>query len=136
METTTTQPSPASILQIGTGFWASKVLLTAVQFELFTQLAKQPNLSVKDIKAKLDLKCTDRNAYDFLDCLTGLGFLNRKGLLETSSYSNTIDTDIFLDKAKPSYIGGILEMQNEQGWNVWAKLDKGLKTGLIQHDVK
>lgn len=136
MENTTTQPSPAAILQMGTAFWASKVLLTAVQFELFTQLAKQPNQTAKDIKSKLDLKCTDRNTYDFLDCLSGLGFLKREGLLETSRYSNTTDTDIFLDKAKPSYIGGILEMQNEQGWNVWAKLDQGLKTGLIQHDVK
>lgn len=133
---TTTQPSPAAILQIGTGFWASKVLLTAVQFELFTQLAKQPNQMAKDIKSLLDLKCTDRNIYDFLDCLTGLGFLKREGLLETARYSNTLDTNTFLDKAKPSYIGGVLEMQNEQGWNVWAKLDKGLKTGLIQHDVK
>lgn len=136
MQTTTNQPTPASILQIGTGFWASKVLLTAVQFELFTQLAKQPKQTVKDIKLKLGLKCTDRNAYDFLDCLTGLGFLNREGLLETAKYSNTIDTSVFLDKAKPSYIGGILEMQNEQGWTVWAKLDKGLKTGLIQHAVE
>jgi len=133
---TKTQPTPAAILQMGTGFWASKVLLTAVQFELFTKLSKQPNQSSKEIKTSLDLKCTDRNAYDFLDCLTGLGFLNREGLLETACYSNTIDTDVFLDKAKPSYIGGILEMQNEQGWNVWAKLDKGLKTGLIQHDVE
>lgn len=136
MQTITNQPTPASILQIGTGFWASKVLLTAVQFELFTQLAKQPSQSVKDIKSKLGLKCTDRNAYDFLDCLTGLGFLNREGLLETAKYSNTMDTDVFLDKAKPSYIGGILDMQSDQGWTVWAKLDKGLKTGLIQHDVK
>ncbi len=133
---TTTKPSPALILQIGTGFWASKILLTAVQFKLFTQLAKQPNQSAKDIKSLLGLKCTDRNAYDFLDCLSGLGFLKREGLLETARYSNTKDTAVFLDKAKPSYIGGILEMQNEQGWNVWAKLDKGLKSGLIQHQVE
>lgn len=132
---TTTQPSPAAILQIGTGFWASKVLLTAVNFELFTQLSKKPNQSAKDIKSKLGLKCTDRNTFDFLDCLAGLGFLKREGLLETARYSNTMDTDIFLDKAKPSYIGGILEMQSDQGWKVWANLDKGLKTGLIQHEI-
>ncbi|RXJ50612.1 methyltransferase family protein [Gelidibacter gilvus] len=136
METKALQPTPAAILQMGTGFWTSKVLLTAVQFELFTQLVKQPNQTAKDIKSKLDLKCTDRNTYDFLDCLSALGFLNREGLLETSRYSNTIDTGVFLDKAKLSYIRGLLEMQNEQGWNVWAKLDQGLKTGLIQHDVK
>lgn len=136
METTTIQPTPAAILQMGTGFWASKVLLTAVNFQLFTHLAKHGSMSAKAIKNILGLKCSDRNLYDFLDCLTGLSFLEREGLLETAHYSNTVDTAIFLDKDKPSYIGGILEMQNEQGWNVWAKLDNGLKTGLIQHEIK
>lgn len=136
MEKTTTQPTPAAILQMGTGFWASKILLTAVNFELFTHLAKQESTPAKDIKTVLKLKCTDRNLFDFLDCLTGLGFLEREGLLETARYSNTIDTSVFLDKAKPSYIGGLLEMQSDQGWKVWAKLDEGLKTGLIQHKIK
>lgn len=133
---TTVQPSPAAILQIGTGFWASKVLLTAVKFEVFTLLAKHSNQSAKELKSLMDLKCTDRNAYDFLDCLSGLGFLKREGLLETARYSNTDETSIFLDKAKPSYIGGLLEMQNGQGWKVWANLDKGLKSGLIQHEIQ
>ncbi|SFZ93966.1 Dimerisation domain-containing protein [Flaviramulus basaltis] len=133
---TAIQPSPAAILQMGTGFWASKVLLTAVNFELFTYLSKKSNQSAKGIKSLLDLKCTDRNTYDFLDCLTGLGFLKREGLLETARYSNTVDTDIFLNKANPSYIGGILEMMNERGWGIWGNLDEGLKTGLIQNEAK
>lgn len=136
MENNTTQPSPAVILQVCTGYWASKILMTASKFSLFTLLAKNPNQSAKEIKALLNLKCTDRNTYDFLDSLAGLGFLKRDGLLETARYSNTLDTDVFLDKAKPSYIGGILELQNTQGWNVWEKLDKGLKTGLHQHEIK
>ncbi len=136
METTTIQPTPAAILQMGTGFWASKVLLTAVNFQLFTKLATHGSMSAKAIKNILGLKYSDRNLYDFLDCLTGLSFLEREGLLATVIYSNTVDTAIFLDKAKPSYIGGILEMQNDQGWNVWAKLDNGLKTGLIQQEIK
>ena len=114
METINTQPTPAAILEMGTGFWASKVLLTAVNFELFTHLAKQPNQSAKTLKSLLNLKCTDRNTYDFLDCLTGFGFLKREGLLETARYSNTLDTEEFLDKNKPSYVGGILEMMNKR----------------------
>ena len=35
-------PSPANILQIGLGFWASKTLLSAVEMEVFTELAKHP----------------------------------------------------------------------------------------------
>ena len=136
MENVTNQPSPASILQIGTGFWASKILLSAVKFELFTHLAKQGNRSAKEIKTVLNLQSSDRNVYDFLDSLTGLGFLKREGLLETANYSNTIDTDIFLDKNKPSYIGGILEMQNNRAWGIWENLEEGLQTGLLQSEGK
>src|SRR5688572_2739119 len=112
MEKPSNQPSPESILQIGTGFWPSKILLAAVNFQLFTHLAEKKKMSAAQIKTTLNLKCTDRNVYDFLDVLTGFGFLNREGLLETARYSNGIHTDVFLDKKKPSYIGGLLEMAN------------------------
>jgi len=36
------QLSPAKIMQIGQGFFAAKVLLSAVKLDLFTQLAKAP----------------------------------------------------------------------------------------------
>lgn len=114
MENTSNQPSPAGIMQIGTGFWASKILLSAIKFQLFTQLAEHKRLPGKDIKNKLSLHCTDRHMYDFLDALTVFGFLNREGILETAVYSNSPDTDTFLDKNKPSYIGGILEMMNNR----------------------
>ena len=32
------QLDPSRIMQIGSGFWASKVLLSAVELELFTEL--------------------------------------------------------------------------------------------------
>ena len=47
-----------------------------------------------------------RSARDFLDVLVALKLLER----ENGIYSNTVDTDLFLDRAKPSYIGGVLEM--------------------------
>jgi len=81
MENNSNQPSPANIMQIGTGFWASKILLSAIKFQLFTQLAARKKMSGKDIKAFLNLHCTDRHFYDFLDALTVLGFLTREGLL-------------------------------------------------------
>jgi hypothetical protein len=136
MEKRTTQPSPQSIMQIGSGFWASKVLLAAVNFQLFTHLAKNKMMSAGQIKDLLNLKCTDRNVYDFLDALTALGFLNREGLFETSQYSNTIDTDVFLDKNKPSYVGGILEMMNNRLYRFWGNLEEGLRTGLPQNEIK
>ena len=34
--------TPEHIMQVGLGFWASKTLLSAIELQLFTQLAKKP----------------------------------------------------------------------------------------------
>ncbi len=123
-------------MEIGSGFFASKILLTAVNFQLFTILEEKGSLRAKEVRAILKLNCSDRHLYDFLDVLASFGFLNRKGLLETATYSNSIDTATFLDKAKPSYIGGILEMMNNRLYRFWDTLGDGLTTGLAQNEVK
>ena len=51
-------------------------------------------------------------------------------------YSNTPETDLFLDRAKPSYIGGILEMANARLYAFWGNLTEGLRTGQPQNEVK
>jgi len=91
------QPDPSKIMQIGMGYWASKALLAAVKFGLFTHLA-DTKLSGKDIKQKLSLNTTDRHVYDWLDTLVSLGFLQRDGVMDSSVYSNSTDTGTFLDK--------------------------------------
>lgn len=136
MKNQTNQPTPANIMQICSGFWASKILLTAVKFELFTYLAKADSLSAKEIKSLLKLDCTDRHLFDFLDTLLCFGFLKRDGLLETAKYSNSLDTALFLDKAKTSYVGGMLEMMNDRLYGFWHNLEDGLKTGLVQNESK
>ncbi len=124
---------PSKIMQVGLGFWASKTLLTAVNMGLFTLLAKG-ELSGEEIKTKLGLH--ERSLYDFLDALVALGFLKREGLKETSRYRNADDTDLFLDKNKPGYMGGILEMANNRLFGFWDNLEEGLKTGLPQNETK
>lgn len=136
MENGNHQPSPANIMQIGTGFWASKILLAAVKFQLFSLLAEQKSMSGHEVKAALNLKCTDRNVYDFLDALVAFKFLNRNGLLKTATYSNTEESALFLDKNKPSYIGGILEMLNNRLYGFWGNLEESLLTGLPQNEAK
>ena len=135
MENQIEKASPEKIMQIGTGFWASKILLTAVNFELFTFLSQNGSMSGSAIKSVLKLNCTDRHLFDFLDVLTSFGFLNRTGLLEKAEYSNNVDVDTFLDKNKPSYIGGILEMMNNRLYGFWGNLDEALITGKAQNEV-
>ena len=126
---------PSRIMQLGMGFWASKVLLTAVKLKLFTLLAGGA-LPAKNIKEKLGLGASDRHVYDWLDALVSLGLLERKGLLDEALYSNAEDTDFFLDKTKCSYTGGILEMANNRLYKFWNDLEDGLRTGQPQNEGK
>jgi O-methyltransferase domain/Dimerisation domain len=120
--------TPDHILQVGTGFWASKTLLSAVEMELFTELAKHPE-PLPELSARLGLH--PRSAHDFLDALVSLNFLERRD----GTYYNTPSTDLFLDKRKPSYIGGILEMANHRLYPFWANLTTALRTGLPQNEA-
>jgi hypothetical protein len=129
------QLTPEHIMQVGIGFWASKTLLAAVHFNLFTHLAGK-KLSGKEIKQKLELKTTDRHVYDFLDALVSLGFLQREGIMDEAVYYNSEDTDLFLDTNKPSYIGGILQMGNNRLYRFWGDLEEGLLSGQPQNEAK
>jgi len=90
-------------MQLGTAFWGSKTLLSAVELGLFSELANGP-ANAEELARRHGLH--QRSARDFLDALVALGMLER----QDGQYSNTPETDLFLDRAKPSYIGGILEM--------------------------
>ncbi len=121
-------PSPEQILQIGLGFFASKALLSAVEMEVFTEIAKHPE-DLESLTGRLGLH--PRGARDFLDTLVALGFLERND----GVYSNTPSTDLFLDKKKPTYIGGILEMANSRLYEHWSKLTTALRTGERQNEL-
>ena len=69
------EPQPDHILQVGLGFWASKTLLSAVEMELFTELAKHPE-DLETLQGRLGLH--PRSARDFLDALVALKFLERR----------------------------------------------------------
>lgn len=128
--------SPEMIMKIGMGFMASKVLLTAVQLEVFTILAANGGMSAAALKQRLGLKCTDRHLYDLLDTLTHFGFLQREGLLKTSVYTNGADADFFLDRKKPTYMAGILAMANNRLYSFWGNLEEAICTGEQQNEAK
>ncbi len=121
--------TPANIMQVGLGFWASKTLLSAVEMEVFTELAKKPE-DLETLRGRLGLH--PRSARDFFDALTALGFLTRVN----GKYANSPAADQFLDKRKPSYIGGILQMANHRLFGHWNNLTTGLRTGKPQNEAK
>jgi len=121
--------TPDPILKLGTAFMASKTLLSAIELGLFTELAKGP----RDKDAlRVYMNLHPRSVGDFLDTLVGLGMLDRKG----DKYRNSPETDLFLDRNKPSYVGGLLEMCNDRLYGFWGSLTEGLKTGTPQNEGK
>src|SRR5687767_14161848 len=97
--------TPEPIMQLGHSFWAAKALLSAVELGVFTTLAKGP---LDGDRLATEVGLHPRGARDFLDALVALGMLDRRN----GTYRNTPTTDLFLDRAKPSYIGGLLEVAN------------------------
>jgi hypothetical protein len=121
--------TPDAIMQLGFAFWGSKTLLSAVELGLFTELASGP-LSADELMVRLKLH--PRSARDFLDALVALGQLERAA----SRYSNTPAADLYLDRRKETYAGGMLEMANARLYGFWGSLTEGLRTGEPQNEVK
>lgn len=119
------------IMQLGSAFWGSKTLLSAIELGLFTALAKRGPLALEAMREELGLH--PRSARDFLDALVALRMLQR---LPDGRYANTPETELYLDRAKPSYVGGILEMMNARLYRFWGHLTEGLKTGLPQNESR
>jgi hypothetical protein len=121
--------TPDAILQLGLAFWGSKTLLSAVEFDLFTELGRGPRRAEVLIER---LGLHRRAARDFLDALVALGMLKRDG----DVYANTPATGLFLDRSKPSYIGGLLEMANARLYPSWGGLTTALRTGQPPNEIR
>ncbi len=116
-------PVPDRIMELGFGYWGSKTLLSAVELKFFgvlseaghwTPTAPRPTRPAPAQRAR---------------------FLRRAGRARDARprhdgrYSNTPETDLFLDPAKPTYLGGMLEMLNARLYAFWGSLTEGLRTG-------
>jgi hypothetical protein len=122
--------TPDAIMELGFAFWGSKTLLSAIELGVFSELADAGSLDGDALRERLDLH--PRSATDFFDALVALGMLER----ENGRYTNTPSTDLFLDRAKPSYVGGMLEMANARLYGFWGSLTEGLRTGEPQNEAK
>jgi hypothetical protein len=111
---------PSHIMQTATAFWPSKVLLTAVELDLFSVLGEGA-MTASELMETLELH--PRGTYDFFDALVALKFLEP-------------ETAAFLDKKSPTYIGGMPEMLNARLFGFWNHLGTALKTGKPQSEIK
>jgi hypothetical protein len=124
---------PSNILQSAFGFWHSKVLLTAVEFGVFTKLAGR---GLTGAELGQELRLHPRAIADFFDALVAMKFLQREGDGPQAKYSNTPEAALFLDETSPRYIGGILIMLNARLFKFWNDLPEALRTGKPQNEIK
>lgn len=127
--------TPARLMDIGFGFAPAQTLLTAVALGLFTKLG-DGSATARELGDQLGLDPAMRARIDFFDGLVALQLLERQGDGTAARYRNTPETGLFLDKAKPSYVGGILEMAQARLYPFWADLKSALETGKPQNEVK
>lgn len=115
---------PQSILEIGMAFWSSRLLLAAVECGVFTALSDGPMCASELIET---FGWHPRAAGDALDALVALGLLRRD---RAGRYANTIRSAMFLDKTKPSYAAGLMELSSKRLYDLWGGLGDLLRTGL------
>jgi hypothetical protein len=120
-------------MQVGMGFWASKTLLSAVELGLFTKLGSG-TMTAQEMAGTLGLH--ERAVPDFPDALVALQLLDREGDGPDAVYRNTEAGAVFLDKASPAYVGGMLEMANARLYPFWTDLTEALQTGKPQNEIK
>ncbi|HVR81514.1 MAG TPA: methyltransferase [Luteimonas sp.] len=125
--------SPARIMEVGMAFWPAKVLLSAVELQLFTELGAK-SMTGRELQDALRLH--PRANPDFFDTLVALGFLDRDGAGPEARYRNTEETASFLDRHSPQFIGGFLEMANARLYRFWGDLTDALRTGSPQNEIK
>jgi hypothetical protein len=124
---------PSHILQTAFGFWSSKVLLSAVELDVFTTLGDK-RLTGAQLGDAVGLH--PRGVSDFFDALLAMGYLERDGSGEAATYANTETTRTFLDRESPRYIGGWLTMLNARLFRFWNDLPEALRTGQPQNEIK
>ncbi len=94
------QPNPGIILETLTAHQRTQALKAAVELEIFTHIAA--GASTAAAIAPL-AQASEKGVRVLCDYLTLIGFLTKSG----SSYANTHDAAMFLNKRSPAYMGTV-----------------------------
>jgi SAM-dependent methyltransferase len=108
------------INEMGLAFMSSGVLMAAMEFDLFTQLSRQP-ATISDLAGRLGI--TERGAEKFLTCCLSLGLVRRDG----DVFSNTEETEKYMVKGKPSYMADYLLHMAKRSYSQWGQIADILK---------
>ena len=116
--------NPNQIREIASSFQKSRILLSGIELDLFTNIGEAGTTSDRLAAAlHLELHACDR----LLNALASLGFLDK----QEQKFFNTADSYTFLSKNSPEVLGGL--MHTNHLWNTWSHLSEVVRTGKSAH---
>src|SRR5215831_17446129 len=123
---TSSPPTPDRLMQVAWSFAGPEILNTALDLQLFGQVAK----GAQTVDALVAATGASRRGMAMLvDGLAAFGLLLRDGPREKASYRNAPDADLFLVPGKPSYIGGFIQFHAGFIAKNWHHLTECVKSG-------
>jgi hypothetical protein len=120
-----THPLPERILQSGFGFWSARVLLSAIELGVFTELARGPRTRAQ-LQRRLELDA--HAAGDFLDALVSLKLLEREGDDDAAVYVNSREAGHYLDARNAADLGHWLHEGHTALAAAWDQLTPMLRS--------
>ena len=119
--------TPDQIRSLAASFQQSRVLLTAVELDLFTQLGRQL-LTSSEVANKLG---TDEHATDrLMNALVALGFLRKVH----GKFYNTETAANYLVRGSTEFMGNLFHTNNM--WNSWSTLTEAVRKGTSVHEFE
>jgi 2-polyprenyl-3-methyl-5-hydroxy-6-metoxy-1,4-benzoquinol methylase len=115
--------SSSELMQMITGYQRSRILLSAVELNIFDELNGY-ELSSKELAEKIG--AVPDLLEKLLNVLASLRLLNK----HDGKFSNAESTGKFLVKSSPSYLGGV--MHQNHLWNTWSKLSDIIKSKVAK----
>lgn len=123
--TQTGAPGAIPLMQLISGFWASKTLASAVEMDVFTRLSGRP-VSIEEFSDLLGLQ--PRPAEMLLSGCAALGLLQKVG----DRFENSALAEEYLVRGKPYYFGGVVTMLDKRLYQPWGRLTEALRTNRAQ----
>jgi hypothetical protein len=117
------------LYSIGNAYRQAKVLLSAVELDIFSILAKKPH-TAEELAQRVAID--HRGARDFFDALVALGLLIRGG---DGRYRDSEAAELYLDKSKSTFLGASFVQYNRREYGMWAGLTETLRTGRPQTEL-
>ena len=114
--------SPVPLMQLATGFWASKTLAAADELGLFTRLSGTAGTTAAELAAALRIAV--RPAEMLLTGCAALGLLDKRD----GRYLNSPLAEEFLVRGKPYYFGGFVQMADRRLYPGWGRLTEAIRT--------